>query len=75
MPTQGPRKGKGRPSKLSNILLLAMVPLMALIFGARADLLRNGQSTGPLFAYFFWPQDFRLHEIVSVDDVPCASHN
>ena len=40
-----PRKGNGRPFELPKMPFIATVPLTALIVGARADLLRDGQSS------------------------------
>ena len=45
-----PYKGNGWPFQLSKMPLIATVPLAALVVGARADLLRNGQNTGPQLA-------------------------
>ena len=51
--TDGPVRGTDPPVTepegpfMSNMPLIATVPLMALIVGARVDLLKNGQDIGP----------------------------
>ena len=44
---RGPSRGTEGPNKLSKTPSIAMVLLMVLVAGARADLLRNGQDIGP----------------------------